>query len=560
MADNFIVEKDGKKYVYRSTSVYDQQTHRKRTVSEYVGKIDPDTGELIEKKSRSRNSGHATHGVKVKHFGPSYALASLAESCGLRDDLRKSFGEDGDKLLALSISLMLSGGPMCTIEPEMDSNMSRELLGLGDAMDAEDIHRDVIQLCNQADSVEELFKLRSRRAARVAVFSHAYAPTPSSVHGWVGRGSNVSSEANYCIATDLDGIPVFFEPCYEINLGLGELRKMVDRIIGFGIYEPIVILDPVSGDADNLEVLTKTYISFTVPARKKTPAVKQMLSQVVKKRTDPRSIRHYGDDNFIVYDSEVTVVPRKVLKKPECPDEDNETNELELVPASDPRFQHVPLDERIVAWACLEIGDRSDDGREAMQNHLSRIEARLMDMDPYEAVDRLLDVAGDYSRFFELSVVEGELEVKIRQKAVTAALNREGIFVLLSHGIKNWNGVMQCYACRNRYDQSLNVLRNILTANSEVKPTLMSNMMTQFVALILWTVADKRINDSNLDMSVSTAMQHLNPLMATGDGSNWHITEVTTRTRRILEALGVRVPDDQGTITTDGDDSLIRSV
>ena len=49
LADNFIVEKDGKKYVYRSTSIYDPQTKRKRTVSEYIGKIDPVTGELIEK-------------------------------------------------------------------------------------------------------------------------------------------------------------------------------------------------------------------------------------------------------------------------------------------------------------------------------------------------------------------------------------------------------------------------------------------------------------------------------------------------------------------------------
>ena len=132
--------------------------------------------------------------------------------------------------------------------------------------------------------------------------------------------------------------------------------------------------------------------------------------------------------------------------------------------------------------------------------------------------------------------------------------------MLLSHGIRNWNGVMQCYSCRNMYNSSLNVLRNILTAGSEVKPTLMSTMMTQFVSLVLWTVADKRIRDSGLEMSVSTAMQHLSPLMATGDGVNWHITEVTPRIRRILEALGVRIPDDENEITTDGDDSLIRTV
>lgn len=92
MADNFIVEKDGKRYVYRSTSVYDPQTRRKRTVSEYIGRIDPETGELIEKKSRSRSSTPVQGGVVVRHYGASAALLSIAESCGLREDLTKAFG------------------------------------------------------------------------------------------------------------------------------------------------------------------------------------------------------------------------------------------------------------------------------------------------------------------------------------------------------------------------------------------------------------------------------------------------------------------------------------
>ena len=97
LVDNSVIEKDGKKYVYRSTSVYDPQTKRKRTVTEYIGRIDPETGELIEKKARNVPSMTPRSGnLNVRRLGASYALESISESCGLRDDLRNSFGEQGD--------------------------------------------------------------------------------------------------------------------------------------------------------------------------------------------------------------------------------------------------------------------------------------------------------------------------------------------------------------------------------------------------------------------------------------------------------------------------------
>ena len=124
LAENFVVEKDGKKYVYRSTSVYDPQTKRKRTVSEYIGRIDPVTGELIQKKSRVKHSRNPAGAVTIRHFGASYALLSVAESCGLREDLDRAFGSRGDYILATAIAGMLSGGSLYEIEPEMELDMS----------------------------------------------------------------------------------------------------------------------------------------------------------------------------------------------------------------------------------------------------------------------------------------------------------------------------------------------------------------------------------------------------------------------------------------------------
>ena len=547
LADNFVVEKDGKKYVYRSTSVYDPQTKRKRTVSEYIGKIDPVTGELIEKKSRNRPGSAPQGSIVVKNYGACHAFVSIAESCGLRDDLHSAFGQDGDYILASAISLILTGGPMYNMEPEIETNMARELLGFENSVTPEDILEVICKIGDNPDNVESLFRLRTKRASKVAIFNRAYTPEPDTELGWIDRGTGISKESNYCIATDMDGVPVFFEPCYDLLLDVLTVRRLTERLIGFGAEDPVAILDRCSGRADNISCLVSDKISFVVPAMKKTPVIKQVLSQVVKKRTDPRSLRRYNEDNFIVFDSEIAVVPRKTPKKPDYPEEDDETAELELIGASDPRFKLIPMDDRIVSWACQEIGGNSEDGREVMNQRLSEIENRLMDMDPYDAVDNLREIAGEFSRFFDASVIEGELLLKIRQKAVTAALNREGIFVILSHGVKNWNVVMQCYECRNHYEHSLKVLKGNLTAGtlSGKTPPLINRMLVQFAAMILWCTAEKRLAESDVELPVSTVMQLLDTVMATGDGTSWQITEITPRSRKMFEALRVPIPKTQ---------------
>ena len=505
------------------------------------------TGELIEKKSRVRPSSAPQGSNVVRNYGACHAFVSIAESCGLREDLHSAFGQRGDHLLAEAMSLILTGGPMYYIEPEIETNMSRELLGFGNSVSPEEMHELVKGISNDPDRVERLVSLRTRRASEVALFGHAYIPEPDTEFGWIDRGSGTSKESNYCIATDMDGIPVFFEPCYDHVLDSVSVRRLIERLIGFGAENPVAIMDVCSGIASDLSDFIDMRIDFVVPARKKTPAVKQMLSQVVKKRSDPRSLRRFGDGNFIVYDEETVVVSRKTPKKPDYPDEDNETADLELVSAADLRFQSVPMDDRMVAWASLELGECSDDGRDAMNAKLESISAKLMSMDPYEAVDSIRTVAGEYARFFEAKVVEGELDLKVRQKAVTAALNREGIFVILSHGIKSWNSVMQCYECRNRYENIMKVLRtNLVTGTLIDEPwNLIDLMLVQYVSLVLWCTAEKRLRESGVDMPVSTVMQLLDTVMAAGDGINWQITEITPRSRKMFEALRVPVPNPQ---------------
>ena len=49
--------KTGKKYAYESVSYWDKEKQQPRSKRKYLGKVDPETGEIIKKKERTHHSG-----------------------------------------------------------------------------------------------------------------------------------------------------------------------------------------------------------------------------------------------------------------------------------------------------------------------------------------------------------------------------------------------------------------------------------------------------------------------------------------------------------------------
>lgn len=397
-------------------------------------------------------------------------------------------------------------------------------------------------VCENGASIDKFFLLRMKRASDVAVYCHPFRSEWST--GCSECELDSCRQSFFSVATDMSGIPVYFEPCSEMDMNIHSIRALVDHVIKMGAVEPAVILDAGSSSAENLRYLIGSGIGFLAPGGKKTPAIKQMLGQVVKKRGDPRALRRYNDRNYIVFDSEVAVCRRKVPKRPDSPEENNETDDLEIISMSDPRFSSIPFDEHMVAWACTENEGNTDRNREQMLSKLNEIESRLMEVDPYEALYNLKYIAGEYSKYFDLEVVEGDLVVKIRQKGVTAALNREGIFVVITYGLRNWNSTMSYYECVSKLEKTSKVVMPALSAGvmGEVLPSEKTRMIVQFCSLVLWRTMEKRIQESGERMTVRSALQSLDMIMSIGDGTKWQTTEVSPYSKHVLDILHISLP------------------
>ena len=67
-----------------------------KTVNEYLGVLDEETGKIIPKKNRaSGDDFFDSETVSGKRLGGSWLLLNLAERIGLREDLFRSYGLEG---------------------------------------------------------------------------------------------------------------------------------------------------------------------------------------------------------------------------------------------------------------------------------------------------------------------------------------------------------------------------------------------------------------------------------------------------------------------------------
>jgi len=92
-------------YVYEATSAWDADKKQPRQTRTYLGKLDPQTGEVIPPRQRS-TPRHA------KDYGNWYLLSQVATKLGLPALLQHVFLDDASVLLALAVFEISEAAPL----------------------------------------------------------------------------------------------------------------------------------------------------------------------------------------------------------------------------------------------------------------------------------------------------------------------------------------------------------------------------------------------------------------------------------------------------------------
>lgn len=85
-------KKTGTRYAYESVSYWDKEKQQPRSKRTYIGKVDPETGEIIRKVEQRGHSDNKSEETKSDELGRLYAELKDKDSelSELREELKKA--------------------------------------------------------------------------------------------------------------------------------------------------------------------------------------------------------------------------------------------------------------------------------------------------------------------------------------------------------------------------------------------------------------------------------------------------------------------------------------
>ena len=233
------------------------------------------------------------------------------------------------------------------------------------------------------------------------------------------------------------------------------LERTVERVLSLGADACTLVMGRGIGSAANLRNMIDAGLRFVIPTRKSTRSVKELLSQLVKVKDDPDSDRIHNGVVYAVIEADVAIVPKYERND----DEEGDDAELEMVLVDDDRFHEVSEEQRMKAIAYFDAGKAAGDRRRT-QLALADIEKRLRSIDMWTAVREQKKIAGPYRKYIECRVDDDRPVIERKRNALSFAVDREDMLVILSYGVVDWETMMSCYDCRAFVEQAFYALKN----------------------------------------------------------------------------------------------------
>lgn len=550
MGSRYTVKRNGNTYAYESTSR--RVPGKKNPVTDviYLGKVDPETGKIIPKESRSRPAEE-----HAKHYGQAAVLDAVQKELGLLDDLNGCLPGLGRNIMGAAMSQTIDPSSFDNIHYVVDGSVIKERLNLRGSLSPAAMSDLSLSLGESIASMDEFFSARILRA-KDPMFTLDLTSVSSYSHmgGWAEWGYNRDGESlkqtNIAMVTDGKGIPLAFAMLPGSVSDSSVLDSTAEYLEGLGCRGRLV-MDRGFESAANIMGLIRRNMEFTVPSNVRSEPIRKLVSAAVSDMKDAASFRRHGKRAYKAAEYEIGVAEgeegcRYVIRLPPGSRDAEENNRI--FEASSKLKAFIVFDPR---KASADI-DRMMDLVEETELELEGSRHR----DPHKTYS---DLPAEVRRYADYSVDgDGIMHIHRRQNAFAFAENRAGTFVMLASEGTSWEMMMSSYDVRDWVEKAFDVYKNDLDGSRSRTgdpDRARGRLFIKFVALIMRmhiqnvlrdhdeaVLSGKAKKDSVNGKTVDEVFRTLSTLMAVGNAGDWRLTAVTKGVREIFRLFGLEEP------------------
>ena len=517
-------KRSGITYAYESVSHWDKKKKQSRATRTLIGRVDPETKEIIPTRKKVETNEKPTCGpmpiadVSRSFYGASYLFDTIGENLGIVRDLKLCFPNTYKQILSVAYYLILEDKNPLSRFPKWALTHKHPYGKDIPSQRSSELFSSITE-----EEREHFFRLQGKRRIEQEF--------------WVYDTTSVSSYSK-CLKQVRYGMNKDNDPLPQINLAMlfGEksnlpfyYRKLSGNITDvktvknlladmdfFGYNKIKLVMDRGFFSEDNINGLYQNHLKFLIAAKLSLKFVKTELNNI---RDSIRAWKNYSQ-KYGLYACSTSVSWSYLQTRPYKGDtlEGERRMYLHLYFNSEKET----VDEKELNTLLCTLQDELESGHKISEHEKQ------------------------YSKYFDIkdTPVRG-MKAVARQDIIDEAKKNYGYFALISNEIKDPIEALEIYRNKDLIEKAFGNLKERLNfRRTEVSSTLSldGKLFVEFVALIYLSYIKKKMQDK--DLFKKYTMQELLDEFDIIEcfeqtGRKLRVGEVTKRQSELYEAMGV---------------------
>lgn len=473
-------KKTGVTYVYESVSYWDRKKKQSRAKRRCIGKLDPQTNEVVPTRKRKTTKDKSKQGsipdpTTRRHFyGATYLFDRIGEEIGVIEDLKTCFPDQYRQILSLAYYLILEDKNSLSRFPRWAAVHRHPY---GEAISSQRSSELFASITEEAR--QRFFRLQGRRRAEREYL--AYDTTSVSSYSQCLRqvryGNNKDHEPLPQINLALlfgqqSRLPFYYRKLAGNIPDVKTLRRLLIDMgtLGYGKFK--VVLDRGFYSTDNINDLYRHHIKFLIAAKSSLKWVKSHIDTV---RDRMRDWRYFSQEDQL-YAYTLPVWWEYSQERPYKKD---------ILKGKRRMYLHLFFSP-----------ERALEEELAFNRKMAELERELLDNQRLPEHERL------YAKYFEIkeTPVRG-IKVTGKSKAMEEAKRYYGYFALLSNDIKDASEALRIYRNKDLVEKAFGNLKERLSVRRlavSSEKSLDGKLFVQFIALIFLSYITMKMQENKL--------------------------------------------------------------
>jgi len=522
-------KRTGITYAYESVSYWDKEKQQSRAKRKLIGKLDPETGEIVPTRKR-RNKGAQppnkpgplpAEKATRSFFGATYLLDMIGEKIGITEDLKKCFPDRYKQIMSIAYYLILEDRTPLSRFPKW-SSLHKHPYGQNiPSQRSSEIFASISE-----DERYQFFCLQGKRRTEKEFWAYdttsisSYSKNLKQVRYGHNKEGDYLPQINLALLFGEESNLPFYYRKLPGNITDVKTIKNLIADMDFLEYEKIKLaMDRGFYSEENINALFKHHLKFLIAVKLSLKFVKDELERA---RDDLRDWSNYSQ-KYELYALTKTIDWSYSQKRPRKGDTISGKRRIYL---------HLYFNSEKALEEEKEFNTRLINLQEELLSDKRRPEHEKL-----------------YAKYFDVSStpVRG-IKVTAKQEVINKKKRNYGYFALMSNEIKDPIAALEIYRNKDMVEKAfgnlkerLNMRRLLVSSDA----SLDGKLFVQFIALILLSYLKKQMQDNDLfkKYTMQGLLDELDVIECFHQpGSTIRIGEFTVKQKDLYEKMGVAPP------------------